>query len=282
MTGSVKILEEEKPSLGAVFPSSLFPFGIPRESRSHEMPSPLILKQLSVARCARLSLLTESSCCSCRHHEAQSPSAAPFLPRPSHTDLWKLILQLYFPKWSRSIRKLFLIGGKVGTDGFTPLCVCVCVYLMSSCLRTSSSHLALFYRSNRILPQPLFARINKSRPLVSTFKIGFPFSWTSKSNPFNLVSANPFFFSSPKLHTLFQTNTAVTFKVPCIYQDDNELETGLYKNWRISLELCSYKYGYLHCFLILRGNTLIHLMYLLWCMKREDTLCLSPGVLLGM
>ena len=44
---------------------------------------------------------------------------------------------------------------------------------MPSCLRSSSSHLALFYRSNRTLSQPLFARINKSSPSVSIFKIGF-------------------------------------------------------------------------------------------------------------
>lgn len=48
--------------------------------------------------------------------------------------------------------------------------------LMPSCLRSSSSHLAPFYRSKKTLSQPLFAKINKSSPLVSTFKIGFPFS----------------------------------------------------------------------------------------------------------
>lgn len=132
--------------------------------------------------------------------------------------------------------------------------------LMHNCLRSSSSHLALFYTSNRTLSQPLFARINKPSPLVSTFKIGFPFSWTSQSNPFHLLSVNPFFFS-PKLHILFQTRAAVTFKVPCIYQDDNQLETGLSKNLRISLKFCSYLYVHLLFFLILRGKTPIHLLW---------------------
>lgn len=47
--------------------------------------------------------------------------------------------------------------------------------LILNCLRSSSSHLAPFYRSKRILSQCLFAKINKSSPLVSTFKIASQF-----------------------------------------------------------------------------------------------------------
>lgn len=47
--------------------------------------------------------------------------------------------------------------------------------LMLSCLRSSPSHLAPLYRSKRTLSLPLFAKINKCSPLVSTFEIGFPF-----------------------------------------------------------------------------------------------------------
>ena len=135
------------------------------------MPSPPVLKQLSITRFERFSWLTESSPCSCGHHEMQSSSAAPFLPWPARRGTCgSLFCDLTSPSEAEASGNYYFSQTcrweHMGLPHFF-------VSSMPSCLRSSSSHLALFYRSNRTLSQPLFARINKSSPSVSIFKIGF-------------------------------------------------------------------------------------------------------------